>query len=117
MLGCRRQSDPSMRLRKWSTDGHPDSCLNMQQALPPKDMCISFFINTPRVLRYLTLGGPGIVSLELGRYKGVVRHVVTGSANHASSWSGKEMVVADYCVSYWHRKNVTRRSHNDHVIA
>jgi len=43
----------------------------MQQALPPKDMCISFFINTPRVLRYLTLGGePGIVSPEIGHEYG-----------------------------------------------
>jgi hypothetical protein len=59
MLGYRRQSDSSMRLRKWTTDGHPDSCLNMQQVLPPKDMCIiiSFFINTARVLCSLTLGG------------------------------------------------------------
>jgi hypothetical protein len=57
MLGYRRQSDFSMRLRKWSTEEHPESRLNMQRALPPKDMCISFFINTPRVLRYLTLGG------------------------------------------------------------
>ena len=24
MLGCRRQSDSSMRLGRWSTDGHPD---------------------------------------------------------------------------------------------
>jgi len=34
---------------------------------------ISFFINTARVLCYLTLGGPGIVSPEIGREYGVTR--------------------------------------------